>query len=102
MLKEVRLLASIQDINILRYHHSWIEVVYRETKKEEQKCENAAKSRVPDVDLISPHIEFERGSKNSLLTECDGSPREKSVESSSNVVNAEEQQYRTLYLHAIE
>ena len=33
MLKEVRLLASIQDVNILRYYNSWMEFV-----EEEKDC----------------------------------------------------------------
>ena len=60
MLKEVRLLAAIQDINILRYHHSWIEFAYSENKQEEQKSKEKDTAEDQEVILISPHIDFDR------------------------------------------
>ena len=48
MLREVRLLAAIQDSNIIRYHHSWIEVEYL-VDSEDRKTPNA------DLDL-PPHL----------------------------------------------
>ncbi len=51
MLREVRLLAAIQDVNVLRYYHSWIEFVYRQP--EEQKTEEH------EGGFLSPHIGFE-------------------------------------------
>ena len=53
MLKEVRLLASIQDINILRYYHSWIECI------EEDKKFNS---------LVIPEIDNEESTLNSSTT----------------------------------
>jgi len=41
MLKEVRLLANIQDLNVLRYYHSWIEFLTENSEEENDEYKNS-------------------------------------------------------------
>ena len=60
MLKEVRLFAAINDRHIIRYNHSWLEVIESESKREPSltpslRCTDHID---PELDLESPFIAF--------------------------------------------
>ena len=61
MLQEVRLFAAISNPHIIRYNHSWIEVVECPTDSTVEHVTQPAD--VPNVELESPFIEF-AGSSN--------------------------------------
>lgn len=64
MLQEARLFASISNLHIVRYHHSWIEV--DEYSIENARTEESELTLEDSVELESPFIEFDGSIKEEL------------------------------------
>jgi len=63
LLKEVRLFAAINDSHIVRYNHSWLEVTELEPELSEVKTASSSPVQEiiePDINLVSPYIDFEQ------------------------------------------
>lgn len=74
MLQEARLFAAISNPHIIRYNHSWIEVVDCPIQTEEKEPELIEKPIETSIELESPYIEFDGSSvKDSGRNESDQS-----------------------------
>ncbi len=62
MLKEVRLFAAINDLHIIRYNHSWLEVSEAKAEKSEGSSPGPQKKDAEaSFELKSPYIGFAPG-----------------------------------------
>lgn len=79
ILKEVRLFAAIKSSRVVSYMHSWLEIAYTEGPRKEP-AEACAANCEPDVQLLSPDIEFCSGPELPSDDEPEPQPQKSHVE----------------------